>query len=209
MKTVLCFGDSNTYGYIPGGGRYPKSIRWPGRLQSLLGREYDVIEEGLCGRTTIFPWPDFPWRSGAAMIEPVMESHTPVDYFVLMLGTNDCFIRFNASVQEMKAGIAEIARTAVRICSANQGYAPKVLIVSPAPFSVNYQSSAFAFDIDAESYARSCSVPEIQRAVALENGYAFLEGGRFVRPSDDDSIHLSAEAHTVLAEKIADMILSM
>ena len=44
MKTILCFGDSNTYGVNPSGGRHRWNIRWPGRLQALLGAEYEVIE---------------------------------------------------------------------------------------------------------------------------------------------------------------------
>ena len=49
MKTIVCYGDSNTWGYIPGSAeeRYPYDIRWTGVLQRLLGAEYHVIEEGL------------------------------------------------------------------------------------------------------------------------------------------------------------------
>ena len=56
MKTILCFGDSNTFGTNPSGGRWPREIRWPGRLQQLLGNEFYVIEEGCGGRTTV--WED-------------------------------------------------------------------------------------------------------------------------------------------------------
>ncbi|MDY4742504.1 MAG: arylesterase, partial [Lachnospira sp.] len=56
MKNILFFGDSNTYGYKPdGSGRFDRNIRWTGRISDNLGPEYNVIEEGLCGRTTIFP----------------------------------------------------------------------------------------------------------------------------------------------------------
>ena len=54
MRNILCFGDSNTYGHNPSGGRWPLHERWPGILQELLGEEYHIIEEGLCGRTTVF-----------------------------------------------------------------------------------------------------------------------------------------------------------
>ena len=47
MTTILCYGDSNTYGYNPVNGlRYPKDVRWTGVLQKLLGEQYAVIEEG-------------------------------------------------------------------------------------------------------------------------------------------------------------------
>ena len=52
----MCFGDSNTYGYIPGGeGRYPWEVRWTGILADRLYQDgIRVVEEGLCGRTTVF-----------------------------------------------------------------------------------------------------------------------------------------------------------
>ena len=56
MRSVLCFGDSNTHGQIPGGSpleRFSGPERWPGVLQKKLGAKWHVIEEGLSGRTTI------------------------------------------------------------------------------------------------------------------------------------------------------------
>ena len=55
MKTIVCFGDSNTWGYSPSGlGRYPFEKRWTSILQKELGADYFVIPEGLNGRTTAF-----------------------------------------------------------------------------------------------------------------------------------------------------------
>jgi lysophospholipase L1-like esterase len=57
MKTVLCYGDSNTWGYNPSTeDRYPLAERWVSVLALALGPEYLVIPEGLNGRTTV--WPD-------------------------------------------------------------------------------------------------------------------------------------------------------
>ena len=54
MYRILCYGDSNTWGYIPlTEKRYPPEVRWTGRLQRLLGPDYQVLEDGLSGRTTI------------------------------------------------------------------------------------------------------------------------------------------------------------
>lgn len=51
-KTILCYGDSNTWGNVPSSFlRYPRDVRWPAVLQNLLGEDYEVISEGLCGRT--------------------------------------------------------------------------------------------------------------------------------------------------------------
>lgn len=54
MKSILCFGDSNTWGWNPGNAsRYSLDQRWPGLLMKELGPDYYVIEEGLSGRTTV------------------------------------------------------------------------------------------------------------------------------------------------------------
>ena len=59
VKRILCFGDSNTYGYIPGGNgrRYGPDVRWTGLLSAWLKPECLIIEEGLPGRTTVFEDP--------------------------------------------------------------------------------------------------------------------------------------------------------
>lgn len=89
MKNILFFGDSNTYGYKPDkSGRYDYDVRWTGRIANLLGNEYNIIEEGLCGRTTIFPDAVRDARKGIDLIGVVVESHKPVDVISIMLGTN-------------------------------------------------------------------------------------------------------------------------
>ena len=78
MKNILFFGDSNTYGYKPDkSGRYDYDVRWTGRIANLLGNEYNIIEEGLCGRTTIFPDAVRDARKGIDLIGVVVESHKP------------------------------------------------------------------------------------------------------------------------------------
>ena len=57
-RRVLCFGDSNTYGYDPArDGRYGEDERYPMVLQDLLGDGWSVVEEGLPGRTAVFDDP--------------------------------------------------------------------------------------------------------------------------------------------------------
>ena len=92
MKNILCFGDSNTYGYNPvTKGRFPDNIRWTGRLKCKVEKyNYSVIEEGLVGRTTVFEDSVRTGRKGSDFLIPLLESHFPVDTVILMLGTNDC-----------------------------------------------------------------------------------------------------------------------
>ena len=105
MKTVLCFGDSNTWGYSPvDGTRYPLDIRWTGVLQKSLGVDYRIIEEGLNGRTTFINEDERPLRSGSDVLQIILESHRPLDFVIIMLGTNDLKVEFNLSVEEIAQG---------------------------------------------------------------------------------------------------------
>lgn len=101
MKQILCFGDSNTYGLIPGTwDRYDWKTRWTGVTgDHFLSKGYRVIEEGLCGRTTVFEDPLRAGRNASALLPVILESHSPVEAVVLMLGTNDCKSYYDASVE--------------------------------------------------------------------------------------------------------------
>ena len=90
MKRILCYGDSNTWGYIAGSGkRYPHDVRWTGVVQRELGEGYQVLEEGLVGRTTVFDNPFAPWRNGIDYLMPCLITHKPIDLIIVMLGSND------------------------------------------------------------------------------------------------------------------------
>ena len=107
MKQILCFGDSNTWGYDgESGERLPFKVRWTGRLQKAYeGKDVRIIEEGLCGRTTVFEDPFRQGRRGTALLPTLLETHHPVDLVVLMLGTNDCKTIFGASAEVIGRGI--------------------------------------------------------------------------------------------------------
>lgn len=78
MKTILCYGDSNTWGYIPAAGeRLPYEARWTGVLQKSLGDRCRVIEEGLNGRTTVWDDPFKPGRNGLKALRPILDTHAP------------------------------------------------------------------------------------------------------------------------------------
>ena len=101
-------GDSNTWGYdAETNGRFPDDVRWTGRLSERLGDSYTVIEEGLSGRTTVFEDPLNEGMSALPYLYPCLMSHAPLDYMVVMLGTNDCkeYCRWNeAPCSESKGG---------------------------------------------------------------------------------------------------------
>ena len=106
MKHLLCFGDSNTWGYVPGSGqRFPLEVRWPGVLQARLDNDYRIIEEGLNGRTTIHEDPERDGRNGRLFLGPLLESHAPLDLLILMLGSNDLMPCYASIAADVAAGV--------------------------------------------------------------------------------------------------------
>ena len=129
MKTILCYGDSNTWGYDPATEeRYPLEARWVSVLARELGSDYHVIPEGLNGRTTV--WPD-PWegehKSGKTYLIPCLESHYPIDLVVMMLGTNDLKHRFGLSAWDIARGAQTLVEMIQRSEFGPYGGAPEVL----------------------------------------------------------------------------------
>ena len=115
---ILCFGDSNTYGYRPDGtGRFDEKTRWTCLLQKKFGNGHRIIEEGLCGRTTIFSDAFREGRRGLDQIGITIETHNPIDLLVLMLGTNDCKTRFNASSKTIAKGLIQVIEKAKKYSS--------------------------------------------------------------------------------------------
>ena len=128
MKEILCFGDSNTYGLIPGTKeRYGRDTRWTGLLeQHLYEKGYRIIEEGLCGRTTVFEDELREGRKGAALLPTLLASHAPIDRVVLMLGTNDCKSLYHASAEAIGLGIEQLLKQIREIDSDT-----RILLISP------------------------------------------------------------------------------
>ena len=109
MKSILAFGDSNTWGLVPGSKtleRYPDTVRWTGILQKSVS-DTRIIEEGLCGRTTVFEDALRPGRKGVASLSISLESQCPVDAVILMLGTNDCKAFYNVTPETIGLGIEQ------------------------------------------------------------------------------------------------------
>ncbi len=189
---ILCYGDSNTFGYIPGrGGRYNCHTRWPGRLQELLGSEYQVMEEGLCGRTTAFEDVTEPGRNGLDRIRDAVERSLPLDVLVIMLGSNDCKAQFGASAQEIAGGLEQVAAQA----RGGEASGFRVLLVAPAAMTDRVMHSGFGSEFDQRSIKVSKELAEAYEALAGKCGCDFLDGSKVTQVSEIDGLHLDAEGH--------------
>ena len=209
MKTVLCYGDSNTYGFDPRNGlRYPSDIRWTGRLQQLLGQDFKVIEEGCNGRTTAFDDPTEPWKNGLPYLRPCLNTHKPIDIVILMLGTNDLKNCFNVSVKEIAEGAGKLVDVIKEFTADKQGFIPKIILVSPPEIGEGIKSSPFSEKYDEDAIESSRSFPEYYKKIAEDKDCIFLKASDYAEPSREDSLHLAPEGHEALAEALYKTIFS-
>lgn len=192
---ILCFGDSNTYGYIPGGGRYDKHTRWPGRLQGFLGEQYRVIEAGLNGRTTIFDDMLCPGRCGLDDIGVDVELHSPLDLLIIMLGTNDCKTQFHTSARAIAEGLESVLKRA----ETSSAGPFKVLVIAPAPLGDEAAHADFGMEFNETSIKISKELSEEYAKVADELGYEFLDAANVTAVSSADGVHLDEAGHEALA----------
>lgn len=201
MKTVLCFGNSNTWGSNPvDGSRFPRDVRWPGVLQEELGEEYYVIEEGLPGRTTVWDDPIEGPMNGKRYLLPCLKSHRPIDAVVLMLGTNDLKMRFSVPAADIAAGAGVLCDIVLASeCGPDDAPAPKVLLCCPPPLG-GLGEFAEMFTGGTEKSRR---LAEHYAAVADERGLPLLDVGTLFETSDTDGIHFEADQHAQLAKAVA------
>jgi lysophospholipase L1-like esterase len=212
MKTIVCYGDSNTWGFIPRTqGRYDHKTRWPMVLSSILneGAPADdpawwVVEEGLNGRTTARD--DFEAeRNGLKQIVPVLNSHKPLDIVVIMLGTNDLKPRFGPVPFDIARGAQLVAAAALESKTGPGNTNPRALLVCPPP---TVESGGFAH-VFGDCVEISKKLPHLYRQLAKECGAAFLDAGKFIKTSPADGIHLEPEEHRKLAAAVADAVRAM
>jgi lysophospholipase L1-like esterase len=200
MKEILCFGDSNTWGYSPTTGqRYPANVRWTGVLQADLGSGYHVIEEGLNGRTTVWEDPIEGDKVGKRHLPVLLQSHAPLDLVVMMLGTNDLKMRFSAHASDIAAGAGVLVDIIVASGAGQAGASPEVLLVAPPPIA---KLSGFE-GMFAGGAEKSLQLGNHYREAARLRGCHFLDAGDVIRSSDLDGIHLEEKDHLSLGRAIA------
>jgi lysophospholipase L1-like esterase len=200
MREILCFGDSNTWGYDPvTKERLPNDVRWTGVLQAALGAGYRVIEEGLNGRTTVWEDPVEGDKMGKRHLMPCLESQAPLDLVVLMLGTNDTKKRYSAPAVDIAAGVGVLLDIIARSAAGRDGKAPPVLLMAPAPLT---KLTEFAQMLEG-GVEKSRELAPLYAEVAKTRGCRFFDAGKVISCSDKDGVHFEAPAHRALGEAVA------
>lgn len=204
MQHLLCFGDSNTWGYVPASGqRFSLEVRWPGVLQSRLGGGYRVIEEGLNGRTTVHEDLEREGRNGRRFLGPLLESHAPLDLLIVMLGTNDLMACYASSAADITRGTAVLLDIAAVSAAGRDASPPPALLIAP-PRIVENGAAVEAELVGAAE--KSAALGAHFRALAGVRGCAFLDAAEIVSPSVHDGVHLDAAGHGILGQAVAELV---
>lgn len=203
MKTVLCYGDSNVWGYIPGGGRYSWETRWPGHLSTLLGDSFRVVEEGLNGRTTGVEDPLFYGRDGGKYLPIVLETHEPLDVVIIMLGTNDLKCRLNRTPEAIAQSVSDLLETT----RAQIQPSPEIILIAPPHVRVSQNHEInLSFQGALET---SQQLSPIYAELAAQFECHFIDAAAHCISSIEDGIHMDAVNHRALAEAVLNQLKAM
>lgn len=202
MRRIVCFGDSNTYGFSPiDGSRYGEDIRWTGVLNSLLGEQFEVVNEGKNARTIAFDDPYTEGCNGMNDIGDCLDHNDPIDLFVIMLGTNDLKVYFEATPQMIAANLKKMCELVREKTDA------RLLLVSPMLLGDQIEFSPLHLEFGREQVDYSFELaPEIER-VAEETGADFIDLAVVAMSSDVDCLHLMPEEHAKIAQAMRDKVL--
>ncbi|MGI6236906.1 MAG: SGNH/GDSL hydrolase family protein [Candidatus Excrementavichristensenella sp.] len=206
-KGILCFGDSNTYGYDPAGGRYDEETRWPMVMQRILGEGYRVVEEGLGGRTFSQDDPtEGGFKSGISYLPPCLKSHNPLELVIVMLGTNDIKQRFGLNAQTIAHNLNEVVRIVRSYGMSAEGTAPGILVVSPPHIGEWVTEAVFSGAFVPHAHAISLELAgQLQRYSKLLKCH-FVDAAAHVQSCPADGVHLTAQAQIHLGRVLAEVV---
>lgn len=207
-KHIVCLGDSNTHGYCADpndcadhGNRFNENERWTCLLQKHLGDNYLVLEEGLSGRTTVFPDPLHESMPALDVAYPILMSHEPVDLLIIMLGTNDVKDRLGMNAPCIALGLDRLVTKCKSVpCWGSHG--PNILVVCPPHIGEGLQDPCMGVTCAEKSRELS----RYYEPVAKAQGCAYLDAQGIAEFNTVDFMHLSRKGHAQLAQKLAELV---
>ena len=207
VKSVLCFGDSNTHGQMPGGtplDRFGPDERWPGVLRTELAPDWYVIEEGLSGRTTVYDDPiEGGIKNGRTYLRPCLMSHAPLDLVIVMLGTNDLKARFGQPASEVAMGIGCLIHDIKELEPGWNGTVPEIMVISPPPILDDIKEWGGIF---AGAQDKSHQLAHEFEVISDSLEVHFFDAGSVIASDPADGFHLSREAHATLGRAVAQEV---
>ena len=203
-KTILCFGDSITWGFDPrDGSRFPFAGRWPGVLEATLQGRARIVEEGLNGRTVATEEPSRPCRNGLAMLPPLLESHAPLDVVVFMLGTNDSAPCYGLDAGRIGFNCAALIRAIRASLAGPKDTIPKIVLIAPPPLG---SLSAEMSLLYSGGQTTSRGLASAYRSLTERFEIAFLDAGTVTKVSAADGVHLDQDGQHALGQAVSKIV---
>ncbi len=211
-KHIVCLGDSNTHGYCAdptdcadGGDRFNENERWTRLLQEHLGDDYLVLEEGLGGRTTVFPDPLHEGMAALDVVYPILMSHEPVDLLIIMLGTNDVKERLGMNAACVALGMNRLIDKCKSIPCWGK-HTPNFLIVCPPHIGEEMETSPVGPTMGPGCAAKSRVLSQFMEPIAKAQGCTWLDAEGIAEFNQVDYMHLTRKGHANLAAKLAEIV---
>lgn len=202
MKKILCYGDSNTFGFNPEDfSRYDKNTRWTGVLQKNLGKEYKVINEGANNRNGFVSNPQGDLYCAQKHYPELISKSENIDIIILAIGTNDLQFLYNANFDTFEQGLEKL----IPISKKKTG---NIIIIPPVILSDNILNGFFKIQFNKTSILKSQTVGEIYYKLAKIHNCRIFDINKFTKPSETDGLHYSKDSHKLIADNLAKFILS-
>lgn len=203
MKKILCYGDSNTFGYNPAdGSRFDEKTRWTALLQESLGSDYEIIEEGACDRTGIADNDKGFMFSAQRHFPKTITKLKDIDLLILAIGTNDLQFKYDLTVHQFENGLEKLIVTA-------KNKVRRIILIPPVVLRENVLEGFFNFQFDETSVSKSKKIGKIYRKLSNIYGLDYFDLNDYVKPSNTDGLHYDSEGHKIISTKLTDYIKSI
>jgi lysophospholipase L1-like esterase len=209
MKTILCFGDSLTYGAnpTPGGSRHAHEDRWPGALEAKLAGKVRIVAEGLGGRTTVHDdGMTSADRNGAKVLPTLLHSHGPLDMVIIMLGTNDLKPFLGRTALEASNGMRHLVKIVRAHAHAENEPQPQIIVVAPPQISDTKHPEMLLHFGGHGAIDESKQFAKWYKQRADEEGVAFFDASTVAKPDPADGVHLDAANTRAIGEGLAPLV---
>ena len=200
MKKIICYGDSNTFGFNPkDGSRFDENTRWTSVLQKNLGIEYKVINEGTCDRTGFVNNPKGFLFSAQKHFPRLILKSEDIDLLIIWLGTNDLQFQYDISVGAIEKGLENLIKLA-------KPKAKNIIIIPPVILSEKILEGSFNFQFNKTSIVKSRKIGRIYRQINNAYHCNYFDINKFTKPSDVDGLHYNEESHKIIGDNLSNLI---
>jgi len=204
MKRVLVYGDSLSWGLIPGTRRrLDFDQRWPGVFENTLlsaGHALRVFENCINGRRTVWSDPFKVGRNGSKGLSQVIEMHSPLSLVVMMLGVND-FQSAHANSAALSAMGSARLIDIIRQAPIDPGMpVPEILLIAPP---VPCEPKGEIKDKFKGVEKRCNGLSDALKTMALQQSVHYFDAAPVIRCSKLDGIHLDQDQQHILGTTIA------